>query len=78
MHMSVVSWVSVVLWVFSVLFVMFTSASVKVNDKPVENPILRLIIVIPVFLILNIIFLTVSFVALAPLIENFAPHLLSF
>lgn len=76
--MSIISCISIVCWHVALLFLTFTSASVKINGTEVENPIIRLVFGIPTLLLVFSIFLAIGFFTMAPFIEHFVPHLLSF
>jgi hypothetical protein len=79
--MPTLSWISITLWVLAGVVGLFSSASVKINDRPVRNPIVRMIMCFLFVPFVGIVFLVLGLIGLflaAPIIELINPSWLPF
>ena len=79
--MSTFSWISIVLWVIAGIVGLFSSASVKLNDRPVRNPLVRMIVCFLAVPFVGLVLLALGLIGLflaAPIIELITPSWLPF
>ena len=79
--MSTLSWISIVLWVTASIVGLFSPTSVKLKDRPVRNPLVRMIVCFLAVPFVGIVFLVLGLIGLflaAPIIELINPSWLPF
>ncbi len=79
--MSTLSWISIALWVLAAVIGLFSSSSMKINDRPVRNPLARMVVCFFAVPFVGIIFLVLGLIGLflaAPIVELINPSWLPF
>ncbi|OIO51571.1 hypothetical protein COY93_00680 [Candidatus Uhrbacteria bacterium CG_4_10_14_0_8_um_filter_58_22] len=79
--MSILSLISIALWILVGVVGLFKPKSVKVNNRPVKNPLIRMIVCFIAVPSIGIVFLIFGLIGLfltAPIIELINPSWLPF
>ncbi len=74
--MSPLSWFSIGLWMLAAAVGLFSSASVKINGRPLRNPLARMAACFLIVPVVGLAFLILGFIGLllaAPIVELINP-----